>query len=188
MRRLLAVVCAGLALAAGATYLLLRGGDARASYDGRPAFNLTYDPDRLHTVAPGAGELMRLRGDGADGLRFDIAVRRLRLPPYRGDASGILPIYADRRLQVLRAAAPRLVLRLEGKANIAEAPGYAVWFRPAPGARRVLRSDTMVVPRSGARDGLLLSYRQAKAAPLTEADQDVIRDVREVVRSLRFGG
>jgi hypothetical protein len=188
MRRLLAVLCAGLAVAAGAAFLLLRDRDKRASYDGRPAFDLTYDPDHLHTVAPRAGELMRLRGDGADGLRFDIAVRRLRLPPYRGDASGILPIYADRRLQALRAATPRLALRLEGKANVAEAPGYAVWFRPAPGVRRVLRSETMLVPRSGARDGLLLSYRQTKAAPLTEADQDVIRDVRGVVRSVRFGG
>ena len=46
-----------------------------------------------------------LRGDGADGLRFDIAVRRLRLPPYRGEAGGFLPVNADRHLQALRAAA-----------------------------------------------------------------------------------
>jgi hypothetical protein len=80
------------------------------------------------------------------------------------------------------------VLRQEGKANIADAPGYALWYRTVPGARRPLRSDTLVVPRSGARDGLLVAYRQAKPTPLTEADQDVIRDVREAVRSVRFTG
>jgi hypothetical protein len=184
----LAAAGAAVVLAALAAFLLLRDGSATARYDGRPAFELAYKPGQLRTVAPRAGELLRLRGDGADGLRFDIAVRRLRLPPYRGDASGFLPVYADQHLRALRAAAPGLVLRQEGKANIADAPGYAVWFRPVPGARRPLRSDTLVVPRSGARDGLLLAYRQAKPTALTEADQDVIRDVREAVRSVRFTG
>ena len=62
------------------------------------------------------------------------------------------------------------------------------WFRPRPGDRTVLGRDTMLVPRSGARDGLLVTYRQAKRAPLTEADQDVIRDVRETVATVRFEG
>ena len=184
--RVLAAVGVALVVVAGGAFVLLRGGDVRASYDGRPAFDLSYDPGQLRSVAPRAGELMRLRGDAADGLRFDIAVRRLRVPPYRGDANGALPLFADRHIQALRAAAPRLVLRQEGKANIADAPGYAIWFRPAPGAG--LGADTLLVPRSGARDGLLLSYRQAKPAALTEADQDVIRDVRAAVRSVRFTG
>ena len=187
MRWLLAVA-AGLVVAAAGIVLLLRERDSRASYDGKPAFALDYDPDVLRTVAPRAGELLRLRGDGADGLRVDIAVRRLRLPPYRGDASGVLPISADRHLRTLRAATPRLVLRQEGKANIADAPGYEVWFRPRPGDRARLGRDTLLVPRSGAREGLVVSYRQAKPTPLTETDQDVVRDMREAVQTLRFGG
>ena len=186
--RWLLAVAAVLVVAAAATVLLLRERDSRASYDGNPAFALDYDPDLLRTVAPRAGELLRLRGDGADGLRVDIAVRPLRLPAYRGDASGILPISADRHLRGLRAATPRLVLRQEGKANIGDAPGYEVWFRPRPGDRGRLGRDTLLVPRSGARDGLVVSYRQAKPTPLTETDQDVVRDMREAVQTLRFGG
>src|SRR3954469_10862750 len=70
------------------------GGRTQLVHHGKPVFNTLYRADRMHPVAPHAGELQRLAGHRGT-LRLTMTVRRLRLPAYRGDVAGVFPVYAE---------------------------------------------------------------------------------------------
>jgi len=99
------------------------------STEGEFAFNLTYDDDRLERVEPGTAERLRLvsKGDAPVPLSFTVTERKL--PAYRGDINGFLPLYATLVVQEMELADPAFVLRGEARARINDNPGYQLVFQ-----------------------------------------------------------
>lgn len=97
------------------------------STDGAFAFNLTYDDDRLERPQPLAGERLRLVS-GAE-VPQSFVVRERKLPGYRGDVNGFLPLYASLIVQEMERADPAFVLRGEARARINDNPGYQLVFQ-----------------------------------------------------------
>lgn len=97
------------------------------STEGAFAFNLTYDDDRLERPQPQAGERLRLVS-GAE-VPQSFVVREHKLPGYRGDVNGFLPLYASLVVQEMERADPAFVLRGEARARINDNPGYQLVFQ-----------------------------------------------------------
>jgi len=169
--------------------VIARSGDGLTQLEHRsaPLFTILHPPDQVRRVAPGPGELVRLRS-GRGKLEMTVTVRRLRLPPYRGSVAGLLPIYADRQMGPLAAELPGFRALADGKARVNDAPGYQIRYRAGPRDRRITGNDIYVVPEDGDRDGVLLRYRQVNPPrTLREADRDLVKATRKAFRSFRFG-
>jgi len=186
-RRVFAAVVALVVLALA--IVIARSGDGltRLEHRSKPVFTMLYPPDQVRRVAPGAGELVRLRS-GRGKLQMTVTVRRLRLPPYRGSVAGLLPIYADRQTGPLAAELPGFRALADGKARVNKAPGYQLRYRAGPRGRRVIGTDIYLVPEDGDRHGVLLRYRQVNPPrALREPDRDLVKTTRKAFRSLHFG-
>src|SRR3954470_10553131 len=86
-------------------------------------FNFVYRAP-FRKEAPQAGELARV---GSKDQSF--SVRELRLPAYRGDAAGFLPLYAARLQQQMARDLPGFVWRSDGRANINKQQGFEIVFQ-----------------------------------------------------------
>jgi hypothetical protein len=189
-RRAFAVLLALAVLGAAIALWVASGGaspDRTVVVDrGAVAFNLRHGPG-LRERPPREGELLRL--EGARGEVF--AVRPLRLPPYRGAESGVLPIVADRE------ATDRLPTRFadlelvdEGRARINQAPGYGVAFRARRAGRRVYGRTVFLLPPEspGARDGLRLDLLAPRSPAVPSAGAvGETGQLKRPFRTLRFG-
>src|SRR6478736_3157243 len=88
-----AALAASVLLVVGAVALVLALLDASYSHGGRVPFGFRYRS--LYRVAPDPGGYVRIEKRGADGaLQYSLAVDPITLPPYRGELSGEMPIYA----------------------------------------------------------------------------------------------
>jgi hypothetical protein len=125
-------------------------------HHGEPTFNLVYANNRLHRVRPQGDELVRLQGRRGR-MRASIAVAPLRLPPAEGDiAHGLLPTFASRHIEELRAQLPDFELRQEGRARVNGAPGYEVRFSTGPDGHKTFGNDLMILPTEEDASGALL--------------------------------
>jgi hypothetical protein len=179
--------------AAVAALLLLRGGDGRRSIVvERPvAFNLLA-PASLQRVAPQPGESLRLRtGTGAADPQ-SLAIRPLRLKPYRGDVSAALALLSVRLIEEMRGRIPGFVWRGDGRARINDAPGYQIVYQARIAGRTTYGRRVLLFPDAGdgppALAGLDVDARAARsqAVPSVEA---VGRNgaLKLPLTSLRFG-
>jgi hypothetical protein len=169
--------------------LIARAGHGLTSFEHRsePVFTLLYPAGRVHRVAPRAGELVRLTSRRGK-LRVAITARRLKLPPYRGSAAGLLPVYADRQIGALAAGLPGFRALTDGKARIKDTPAYQLRYRFGGPRRRTLGIDVFAVPEDGDREGVLLRYRQTNPPrALRSRDKDLVAVTRDVVKSFHFG-
>jgi hypothetical protein len=136
------------------------------------AFNLTYDPEQLERAAPGAGASLRLVTPPADPDPEQVTVAPARLPAYRGDINGILPVYAAGVIREMRRADPSFVLRSEGRTRVNRQPGYQIQFqtrrdgRTAYGRRTFLFADEPA-QREGA--DILLEAVRSPSIPNVDA-------------------
>jgi len=180
-------------VAAGAVYALVirdpLGGKALYVHRADPAFNLLYNPRLVERVDPRAGELLRLRAHR--GRLFAAAtVERLRLPSYRGDVAGLLPVLAENRARRLAAELESLRLTADGRARVRTAPGYLLAYRF--GSRRRPREGidlVLVAPdEPGTRDAVLLRFRLVKPAGRQPRRRRLAaRATRSALRSFEFG-
>jgi hypothetical protein len=115
-------------------------------------FNFRY-PASMHKVAPRSPELIRVERRRGDLFVDSFAVESLRLPPFRGDVSGLLPAYADREIAALRKRFGEFELTREGKGRINAVPGYDVQFRARLGTRR-LYGRLVLLPEPAAGEDL----------------------------------
>ncbi|MCW3003916.1 MAG: hypothetical protein JWQ20_3214 [Conexibacter sp.] len=167
--------------------LLLRGGGAmakRAVIVRAPiAFNFVYRAP-FSKQAPQAGELARV---GSKEQSF--SVRELRLPAYRGDAAGFLPLYAAQQQAAMERGLPGFRWRSDGRANVNKQQGYEIVFqyRRPDGAlgygRRVF-----LLPSVTARQGVDIWVRAPRSPAIVRAD-DVGKNggLKTSLRSFRFG-
>ena len=186
-------VTAGLAalvlLATIALLLLSRGNEVHLVHrDPEPVFNLRY-AKVLHKLPERPGVLLALEGKRGDLFLQSMVVRPLRLPAYRGAVSGLLPIYATRRMRAVARTYHGFLALDEGKARVNDAPGYQVGFRAKLGERTVYGREIVVVPNEpGARDGITITLLQTNAAGAHSVeDVGAVGALKKPFRSLRFG-
>jgi hypothetical protein len=164
-------------------------GKTQVVHRGKPEFNVLYTPGAIRPVAPRRGELQRYVGRRGP-LRVEVAVRPLRLPAYRGDIAGMLPVYSTTYAASLAARLPRFEVTGEGRARVQGAPGYEVAFRFGPPDDRTTGQDVLVVPpdEPGARDGAIISYRERRGGVQPGArTKAVLKAARSAFRSFKFG-
>jgi len=149
-----AVVAAGTALVVVAVALVLTLEPARYSQGGSPAFSFTYRG--LYRTAPEAGGYVRIDARYPDGsLKYSYAVNPLRLPPYQGEASGALPVYATGYAERLASRFQDLVLRGEGKTRVNKVPAYQVLYETRVDGREMYGRNVLLLPEEeGARVGV----------------------------------
>jgi hypothetical protein len=176
-------VAIGLLVLLGLVALTATGetaGKKQLVHRSEPVYNLLYTPGKVRPVEPEAGEYTRLEARSG-GYHAVVSIRPLRLPAFRGNVSGLLPIFAIRHT-LAAPDAGRLELLDEAKARVNDAPGYQVGLRRgATDLRRVY-----VVPEDvGVRDGVILELQQT--GRIEEADKDVAMAAKKAFRSFRFG-
>ena len=164
-------------------------GKAQLVHRSAPVFNTLYTPGAVRPAKPRAGELQRYVGRRGP-LRVEVAVRRLRLPPYQGDLAGALPVFATAHADRLAARLPGFEPTDEGRARVGGAPGYQVGFRFGPPGDRTTGRDVLVIPpeQPGARDGVVITYRETRGGVQPGArTRAVLKGARSAFRSFKFG-
>jgi hypothetical protein len=157
-------------------------------HEGDPVFNLLYDDAVLREVEPQGAELVRL--EGRRGRVFvAVAVRPLRLPPYRGDvAKGLLPVEAERYMTRLSERDPTFVLRDEGRSTVNDSPGYQFGYRTGtPGAYTFWREIFVVPDEEAPRLGVVLTFENRKPKGIEKPARRFIATAKSAFRSFRFG-
>jgi hypothetical protein len=133
-----------------------------------PVFNLRYG-DAFQRLAPQPGELLHIRRMGGGRVLDSFSVRRLELPPYRGDVGGLLGVYAEQVLGELRRAYPGMRLVEEGKARVNLVAGYSILFRVGAGRKRMFGREILLPePAPGTRRGVRMSLRTWKGSGVPE--------------------
>jgi hypothetical protein len=153
-----------------------------------PTFNLRYG-SVFHRLAPQRGEMLHIRRQAGGRTLDAFAVSRLTLPDYRGDVAGVLPVYAERVLDELRAAYPGLHLVEEGKARVNLVPGYSILFRVGSGANRMFGREVLLPkPEAHPREGVRLALRTFKGTVVhNPRDLGVSGALRTPYRTFQFG-
>jgi hypothetical protein len=152
VRRL--AIAAAIALLAVLVAAVLTLENATFSHGGRLPFSFAYRS--LYRVAPDPGgyvKIQRRRSNGA--LEDSYAVEPLVLPPYSGELSGELPLYAAGQIRELERAESGFVLRGEGKTRVNAVPAYQLLYTTTVEGRTMYGRDVLLLPeRSGAREGV----------------------------------
>lgn len=167
--------------------LVLRGDGAdakRAVVVRTPvAFNFVYRAP-FQRLPPPAGDLARV---GSQTQSF--AVRELKLPPYRGDAAGFLPIYAARQEAEMAQRFSGFVWRSDGRANINQQQGFEIVFQfRRPGGQLSYGRRVFLLPSVTAREGADILVTAPRSTAIVRAD-DVGHNggLKTALRSFRFG-
>ena len=183
--RLLAAAAALLAVLA-AFVLVTRAGDKGETpvvVREPVAFNLRHGP-ALERVEASPGEQLRLRGRDQS-----FTVKSLFLPPYRGEANGALPVFAERAVAELEARYEAFDLADEGRVRINEVPGYAIGFRAREDGRRVWGRMVMLIPdEPGARQGVSIEMVAGRRSGVSNPSEvGAVGQIKLPYRSFRFG-
>ena len=166
-------------------------------------FNFHY-PDAMHPVAPRSPEIIRVERRRGSLFLDSFAVEPLSLPPFRGDVSGELPVYAEREIAALRKRFPRdFELTREGKARVNAVPGYDVQFRARLGERPAVRParpaararcrrgprrpDGRARERRSRRGVRLLMLATPASGAVRPRDVGARGNLKTLFRSFRFG-
>jgi hypothetical protein len=177
----------GLVLVAIFYALVLRGegADAKRAVVVRTpiAFNFVYRAP-FRKLAPQGGELARV---GSRSQSF--AVRELKLPAYRGDAAGFLPLYAVQQQAQMAREFPAFVWRSDGRANINQQQGFEIVFQyRRPGGPLTYGRRVLLLPSVTAREGADILVTAPRSPAVVRAD-DVGHNggLKTALRSFRFG-
>jgi hypothetical protein len=160
-----------------------------AVVEGPPAFNLIWRSG-LERVKPNPGELLRLENPPGAPYVQRYVVRPLRIPPYRGDAFGVIPLYVGTvTMKEIQKDYPGAVERSEGKARINELPGYQVVFQTTVGGRVAYGRRVLLLPdEPGVRDGAQIEMLVTRSPAVPRADAvGANGPLKTPLRSFRFG-
>ncbi len=178
-------IIAGAVLIVGALVYLVfirdpLDGNAQVVRAKAPAFNVLYKDDIIRKVKARPGELLRLKAKRGP-LLATTTIRRLRIPDYRGDVAGLLPVYADGHARGLAGRYDGFRQTVDGRARVHTAPGYEIGFTFTTPDGIGEGTDLLVMPfdEEHPRDGVLLSYR------LTKPDGRQPRRLRKAAKAMR---
>jgi hypothetical protein len=154
------------------------------------AYNLVYPPS-LQRVRAHAGETLRLETPPGTTAPQSLAVKPFKVPPYRGDSTGILTLMSANMITRMRAQYPGFVWRGDGRVNYNRQPGYEILFQARIGGRTTYGRRTMLVPGGDTppREGLDITMLAARspAIPRVDAVGSASGALKTAIRSLRFG-
>jgi hypothetical protein len=185
-----AVAAAGIVLVAVLVGVALTLMNATYSHGGRVPFSFSYRG--LYRVAPDPGGYVKVRKRGSDGeLLYSFAVDPLTLPPYSGELSAALPMYAAGYIAVLRRRYDDFQLRGEGRTRVNSVTGYNVLYTALVEGRTMYGRDILLLPETaGAREGVIIAMLTAPGlskqikGPLEVASTGVLM---APLRSFSFG-
>ncbi len=185
-----AVIAGGVLLAALAIGLTLTLLPAGYSQGGSLPFSFSYKS--LYRVAPEPGGYVRVQAHYADGsLKYSYAVNPLYLPPYSGQLSGAVPVYADAYVQGLARRFPGLVLRGQGKTRVNKAPAYEVLYTAVLDGREMFGRNILLFPeRPGQRRGVeIVMLTAAKASSGIKSPSEVASEgvLLRPLKTFEFG-
>jgi len=148
---------AAIAAGVGLLALLLAAGltleDATFSHGGRVSFSFSYRD--LYRVAPDPGGYVKVQRHRDGRLDDSFAVDSLVLPPYTGELSAELPLYAVGYIRGLSERYAGFVLRGEGKTRVNTVPAYNIFYKATVKGQTMYGRDVLLLPeRSGAREGV----------------------------------
>jgi hypothetical protein len=151
-------------------------------------FNLAYGPQFRRV--PVAGAVVALANERGGLFLDSYVIRPLTLPPYRGAAGGMLPVYANGYIDRLRRRYPAFEFVGEGRARINNGIGYEVTFRSRREGRTLYGRHLLLVEElpDGRRHGVVVELESTPAAGTPNADE--IGDhgaLKQPLRSFRFG-
>jgi hypothetical protein len=156
-------------------------------HQGSVAFNLRYTGP-LKRVAPHPHELLRLEWRTGGVVQASFVVEALKLPAYKGDVSGILPIMASRDQEALRKQFPTLEPVEEGKARVNKVPAYSSTFRASRSPRLYGRVVLLPQAMPGAVDGVRIVMLQTpNGGANVAADVASHGILKTPYRTFRFG-
>jgi hypothetical protein len=150
-------------------------------------FNLIYT-DALQRVAPRSGEVLRLRSRA--GPAQSMAVRPLRLAPYKGDVSAALTLLSARLIRQMTATYPGFLWRGDGRVNINQQPGYQIVFQARVGGHTTYGKRVLLVaaPDPPPRSGLDITLLAERSTAVPKADAVAANGaLKTPLRSVRFG-
>jgi hypothetical protein len=151
-------------------------------------FNFVYGPE-LHRVAR-PGSVIALEHERAGLFLDSYVIRPLLLPPYRGAAGGMLPLYANGYIERLRRRYGGFEFVGEGRARINNGIGYEVTFRSRRGGRTLYGRHVLLVDElpDGQRRGVVIELESTPAAGTPNADEIGNHGaLKMALRSFRFG-
>jgi hypothetical protein len=160
------------------------------SHGGPVPFSFSYRG--LHRVAPDPGGYVKVQQrDAAGSLQYSYAVSPLTMPPYSGELSAALPMYAAIYIGRLRSRYQGFQWRGEGRARVNSVSGYDVLYAARVEGRPMLGRDILLLPeRPGVRAGVIISMLTAPGVskqivgPLEVASTGVLL---APLRSFTFG-
>jgi hypothetical protein len=175
-------------------YLLV----VRGEQDGRThavvrepiAYNLLYPPP-LERVAPRGRETLRLETPRGAADPQSFTVKPYRLPPYKGDPTGILTLQSALLIQRMRETIPGFVWRGDGRVNYNRQPGYEILYQAKLNGRTTYGRRTILLPGGDTppKEGADISMRAARseAIPRVDAVGSAAGALKTAIRSFRFG-
>jgi hypothetical protein len=160
------------------------------SHGGPVPFSFSYRG--LYRVAPDAGGYVKVHKRNSEGeLDYSFAVDPLTLPPYSGELSAELPMYAATYIASLRRRYDDFQLRGEGKAQVHSVIGYDVLYTALVEGRQMYGRDILLLPeKPGVRQGVVIAMLTAPGlskqieGPLEVASTGVLMGP---LRSFSFG-
>jgi hypothetical protein len=187
-----ALLAAGAAVVIGLAAWLIAGrgdGQRHGAVRGPVSATLRWPP-ALHRVPPRAGELLRLQTAAGAGSPQSFVVRPLRIPAYRGDVSAELAYLASRVVASMQRTIPGFAERQEGRARIADQPGYQILYQARIGGRTVYGRRIMLVPDvPSPRSGADIELRAARSPQVPNVDSiGGSGALKTPLRSFHFGG
>jgi hypothetical protein len=151
-------------------------------------FNFAYGPQFRRV--PVAGAVVALANERAGLFLDSYVIRPLTLPPYRGAAGGMLPVYANGYIDGLRRRYPAFEFVGEGRTRINNGIGYEVTFRSTRDGRTVYGRHLLLVEElpDGRRHGVVIELESTPAAGTPNADEIGNHGaLKQALRSFRFG-
>jgi hypothetical protein len=157
-------VAAGLFVLALGIGLALTLESAQYSHGGSVPFSFAYK--YMWRVPPEPGGYVRVQARYPDGsLKYSFAVNPLELPPYHGEQSGALPVYAAAYADRLKTRFPDVVLRGQGKTRTNGMPGYEVLYTTTIDGREMYGRNILLLPEgAGVRKGVEIVMQAARGA------------------------
>jgi hypothetical protein len=153
-----AAALAGVALLAALVAAGLTLENAMFSSGGSVPFSFDYRG--LYRVAPDPGGYVRVESRWPDGaLKYSYAADPFVLPPYSGELTGEMPLYATQLIRELRRRYAGFALRGEGKTKVNNTlTGYEIAFFADVEGREVYARDVLLTPaQTHPRAGVLVT-------------------------------
>ena len=189
----LAVLAALVVAGGGYAVVHQRESDARPQAVVRSpiAYNLLYAPP-LQRVAPRGRETLRLQTPSGTAAPQRFTVTPYKLPPYKGDATGILTLQSANMITQMRRTIPGFVWRGDGRVNYNRQPGYEILYqakidgRTTYGRRTILLPGGDTPPREGV-DIWMVAARSASTPRVDAVGATNGSALKTAIRSIRFG-